>query len=31
MRRITRLENVPSPGDLPAMLDLKRSSTADDA
>lgn len=30
MRRITRLENVPSPGELPAMLDLKRSSTADD-
>jgi PAS domain S-box-containing protein len=31
MRRITRLENVPSPSGLPAMLDLKRSSTADDA
>jgi PAS domain S-box-containing protein len=30
MRRITRLENVPSAAELPAMLDLKRSSTADD-
>ena len=31
MKQITRLESVPSPGGLPAMLDLKRSSGADDA
>jgi PAS domain S-box-containing protein len=29
MRRITRLENVPGQADLPAMLDLRRSSTTD--
>jgi hypothetical protein len=30
MRRITRLESVPPPADLPEMLDLRRSSGADD-
>jgi PAS domain-containing protein len=31
MRRITRLRSIPSRGDLPAMLDLRRSSTSADA
>jgi len=30
MRRITRLESVPAPANLPPMLDLKRSSTSED-